>query len=289
MKKENRKRIVLPTDFSENAWNAVVYAMTIFKDVPCDFVVLNAFQVGTSGLSTKMGQANETRLFNLLKEQSERDLREVLERINKTNDNPEHRFETISIADNLVNAIGRTVYNKGVDFIIMGTKGASGLKEVFMGSNTYRIIKEIDFCPIIAVPEDFKSDGGIDTILLATGYEHLFETYELKPLLKIATLFGSKIKITHVGRLDELTPEQKRSRNVIKKQLKGVEYDFVGVEKDASINNTIQKMVEGNSAVQMVAMINQDRGFFERLTREPVIKKVSFNSKVPFLVIHLFE
>lgn len=289
MKKENRKRIVLPTDFSENAWNAVVYALTIFRDVPCDFVVLNAFQVGTSGLSTKMGQANETRLFNLLKEQSERDLREVLERINKTNDNPEHRFETISIADNLVNAIGRTVYNKGVDFIIMGTKGASGLKEVFMGSNTYRIIKEIDFCPIIAVPEDFKSDGAIETILLATGYEHLFESYELKPLLQIAKLFGSKIKITHVGSLDELTPEQKTSRNVIKKQLKGVEYDFIGVEKDASINNTIQKMVERDSAVQMVAMINHDRSFFERLTREPVIKKVSFNSKVPFLVIHLFE
>lgn len=289
MKKENRKRIVLPTDFSENAWNAMVYAMTIFKDVPCDFVVLNAYQVGASGISTKRGMANETRFFNLLKEQSLRELKGVLEKINETFSNPKHNFETISIPENLVNAIGRTVYNKGVDYIIMGTKGASGLKEVFMGSNTYEIIKEIDFCPIIAVPEDFKSDGAIETILLATGYEHLFESYELKPLLQIAKLFGSKIKITHVGSLDELTPEQKTSRNVIKKQLKGVEYDFIGVEKDASINNTIQKMVERDSAVQMVAMINQDRGFFERLTREPVIKKVSFNSKVPFLVIHLFE
>lgn len=285
----NKKRVVLPTDFSENAWNAMVYALTIFKHVPCDFFVLNAFQVGTSGLSTKIGQANETRLFNLLKEQSERDLKRLLERIKEVDDNPEHHFETISIADNLVNAIGRTVYNKGVDYIIMGTKGATGLKEVFMGSNTYQIIKEIDFCPIIAVPEEFKSEGSINTILLATGYEHFFESYELRPLLQIVKLFDSKIRITHVGSMEELTPEQKTSRNVIKKQMKGIEYDFVAVEMDASINNTIQKMVEGDSAIQMVAMINQDRGFFERLTREPVIKKVSFNSKVPFLVIHLFE
>jgi len=68
-----------------------------------------------------------------------------------------------------------------------------------------------------------------------------------------------------------------------------VVYDFVSAEKETSINHTIQKMVQANSNIHMVAMINQDRGFFERLTREPVIQKVSFNSKVPFLVIHLFE
>lgn len=289
MKKMDRKRVVLPTDFSQNAWNAIVYALTLFKNVPCDFFILNAFQVGTSGLSTRMGQANDTRLFQLMKEQSERDLKRTLEQLREMDSGPEHTFETVSIADNLVNAIGRTVYNKGMDYIIMGTKGATGLKEVFMGSNTYKIIKEIDFCPIIAVPENFKSEGNIDTILLATGYEHLFESYELRPLLKIAKLYGSKIWITHVGNLEELTSEQEASRNVIKKQLKSVEYDFVSVEKDASINHSIQKMVQANSNIHMVAMINQDRGFFERLTREPVIQKVSFNSQVPFLVIHLFK
>ncbi|KAB5484781.1 MULTISPECIES: universal stress protein [Flagellimonas] len=289
MKKKDKKQVVLPTDFSKNAWNAIVYALTLFKDVPCDFFLLNAFQVGTSGLSTRMGQANDTRLFHLLKEQSERDLEKVLQQVKEMDGNPEHTFETLSIADNLVNAIGRTVYNKGMDYIIMGTKGATGLKEVFMGSNTYKIIKEIDFCPIIAVPEDFKSEGDIDTILLATGYEHLFEAYELRPLLQIAKLHGSKISITLVGNLEELTPEQEASRNIIKKQLRSVPYDFVAVEKDTSIYHTIQKTVEGNGDIQMVAMINRDRGFFERLTREPVVQKVSFNSKVPFLVIHLFE
>lgn len=69
-----KKRIVLPTDFSKNAWNAIAYALTIFKEVPCDFFVLNSYQVGASGLSTKMAGANDTRLYNLIKEQSKRDL-----------------------------------------------------------------------------------------------------------------------------------------------------------------------------------------------------------------------
>ena len=124
-----------------------------------------------------MGVANDTRLFNLIKEESERELKKTLERIQEVSSNPDHSFKSLSVVDNLVNAIGRTVYNQGVDYIIMGTKGASGLKEVFMGSNAYKIIREIDFCPIIAVPDDYHSNGTIRTILLATGYEHLFESY----------------------------------------------------------------------------------------------------------------
>ena len=76
-----KKRIVLPTDFSNNSWNAIAYALTLFKNIPCDFFILNAYQVGASGLSTKMAGANDTRLYNLIKEQSERDLQRELEKI----------------------------------------------------------------------------------------------------------------------------------------------------------------------------------------------------------------
>nr|WP_321411084.1 universal stress protein [uncultured Allomuricauda sp.] len=284
-----KKRIVLPTDFSKNAWNAIAYALTLFKDVPCDFFVLNSYQVGASGLSTKMAGANDTRLYNLMKGQSERDLQRELEKIKSFDDNPEHTFVAKSIMDTLVNAIGQTVYKEEIDYIIMGTKGASGLKEVFMGSNTYKVIKEMDFCPVIAVPDDYIPDGKTDSILLATGYEHLFENYELKPLLGLVEDFDAKLSIIHVGSLEHLSSEQKASKKTLEKRLKSIDYEFVEVEKEVSINHTIQQLIDEDRDIDIVAMINQDHDFFERLTREPVIKKLTFNSKVPFLVIHLFE
>src|SRR6056297_2821 len=284
-----KKRIVLPTDFSKNAWNAIAYALTIFKEVPCDFFVLNSYQVGASGLSTKMAGANDTRLYNLIKEQSKRDLQIELEKIKSFDINPEHTFKTRSIMDTLVNAIGKTVYKEEIDYIIMGAKGASGLKEVFMGSNTYKVIKEIDFCPVIAVPDDYKPDGKMDAMLLATGYEHLFESYELRPVLNFAEHFNAKLWITHVGSLEELTSAQKASKTSLEKRLKSINYEFVEVEKEVSVNHTIQQLIDEDRDIDMVIMINQDHSFFERLAREPVIKKVTFNSKVPFLVIHLFE
>ncbi|MCK0160565.1 universal stress protein [Allomuricauda sp. F6463D] len=284
-----KKRIILPTDFSNNSWNAIVYALTVFKDVPCDFFILNSYEIGASGLSTKMAGANETRLYNLIKEQSDRELKRELEKIQGISKNPNHEFIIRSVAGTLVNAVGKTVYNEEIDYIIMGTKGSSGLKEVFMGSNTYKLIKEIDFCPVIAVPDDYQPDGKIDSILLATGYEHLFENYELKPVLNIAEHFNAKLWITHVGSLDELTSTQEASKLALEKRLKSINYEFVEVEKETSVNQTIQKVVDTDRAIDMVVMINQDHTFFERLTREPVIKKVTFNTTVPFLVIHLFE
>lgn len=284
-----KKRIILPTDFSENAWNAAIYALELFKHVPCDFFLLNSYQVGASGLSTKMAGANDTRLYNLMKEQSERDLERELERIKKVDKNPKHTFTSKSIMDTLVNAIGKTVYQEEIDYIIMGTKGASGLKEVFMGSNTYTIIKEMDFCPVIAVPEDYRPNGKLDSILLATGYEHLFENYELKPLLNLVKSFNAKLWIAHVGNETSFTSEQKAFKSALEKRLRSIDFEFVEVEKDVSVNNTIQRLIQEDGNIDMVAMINQDHSFFERLTREPVIKKVTLNSTVPFLVIHLFE
>lgn len=284
-----KQRIVLPTDFSENAWHAMKYALTIFRDVPCDFFIVNAFQVGSSGLSTKMGMANDTRLFQLMKEESERELKRVMERIHGRGTNNKHSFKTLSVADTLVNAIGKTVYNQGVDYIVMGTKGASGVREVFMGSNTYKIIKEIDFCPVLAIPDDYEIQPSINTILLATGYEHSFETYELKPVLKLAKHFGSNIKIVHVGPEEALNERQLESKTALEGLLKVADYQFLDAAENISVNATLQQLIEEDNSIQLIVMINHDHTFFERLTREPVIKKIAFNTKVPFLVIHLFE
>lgn len=278
----------MPTDFSKNAWNAIHYALTLFWEQDCKFFILNAFQVGTSGLATKRGLANETRLFRLLREESERGLRRVSKKITDLGTNKKHEVTTLSVADQLTNAIAKTVETKEIDLVVMGTKGATGLKEVFMGSNAHKVIKEIQECPLILVPDEFEEHKDLDTLVLATGYEHVFNPQELKPILEISKDFGSKILVAYVGGESAMTPQQQTSKLELGKQLEIVEHEFLFVEKEGSVNETIQKIIEQNKNIHMVAMVNYWHSFFEKLTREPVIKKVSFNTTVPFLVIHLF-
>ena len=56
------KRILLPTDYSKNALNAIRYALDLYKDVRCDFYFLNAFHASGYSLDSLMVGAGRTLL-----------------------------------------------------------------------------------------------------------------------------------------------------------------------------------------------------------------------------------
>ncbi|MEJ2113114.1 MAG: universal stress protein [Flavobacteriaceae bacterium] len=47
-----RRKILLPTDFSKNAWHAINYALELYKDENCDFYILNAFSATSNWIKT---------------------------------------------------------------------------------------------------------------------------------------------------------------------------------------------------------------------------------------------
>lgn len=281
-------KILVPTDFSDNAYHALRYAIYLFEKQECTFYILNAFQSAPSNLESKRNKERKTRLFTITKEASERDLMQVLSKTKLEHDNPKHIFKTISIGDTLVNAIGQTVLDENIYYIFMGTQGASGLKSVFLGSNTVKIISKIDFCPIVAVPANYSFDIP-DEILFATGFEHVYDKYELHPMLVLAKLWESKIRVLHLLEKEKKSTQQETAKNIIEKRLEGVRHELVEIEKRDKISNEIIKQVEMNKEIGMVAIIDYWHSFIEKLTREQVVKATAFKTKVPLLVMHLLE
>ena len=280
--------VLIPTDFSANANHALRYAIFLFEKEECTFYILNAFQTGASNLESIRNRERNTRLFSITKDASERDLLEVFETVKLENDNPKHTFKTLSIADTLLNAIGKSVIDLNVFYIFMGTQGASGLKGVFLGSNTVKIISKIDFCPIVAIPADFSFDIP-DEILFATGFEHVYDKYELRPMLLLAKLWGSKIRILHLVDNEKKNAHQETAKKVIVKRLHEVPYEIIEIEKIDKVSSEIAKQVEQNENIGMVAIIDYWHSFMHKLTRESVVKNVAFQTKIPLLVMHLPE
>ncbi len=280
------KRILLPTDFSENAWNAILYALTIFKEMPREFFLFNSYQVGRSGLMTTRGKMRDTRYFQLMKEESIQKLHKVLQRILDQNPESKHTFHVVSKAGDFISALGSTIIEERIDGIIMGTAGATGLKEVFMGSNAHKVIKTIDFCPIIAVPNQWKKNPEANQILLATGFEYLFEKYEFEPLLNMAKLLQSEVVLGYVGDSSDLTSQQQSTKKLMERFLKPVGVQSVSIEEVGFIHESIQHYIKNNPNIGMLAMINYWHSYMEKLMHEPTIKKVAFNCNVPLLVAH---
>lgn len=276
-------RILLPTDFSKNAWHAINYAVYLFENMRCTYYVMHAHQVSPSALISTINRERDTRLHEITQDEVEVKLHKLVGQLIKINKNANHSYEAILESDSLLNAVGRNVIDKDVDYICMGTQGASGLKEIFLGSNTVNIIKHINFCPVIAVPESYQFSRP-DNIVFATDYKHTYQKIELDPLFDIIELWKSTLHVIHMKEEETLDEEQLKLKSLLKKLLLDISVQIEEVAYHPNIAFRINEWIDRNK-VNMAAMMNSSHGFFRRLLHGPVIKKVAFKTHVPFLVL----
>lgn len=277
------KNILLPTDFSENSWNATQYAVELFKEDDCVFYLLNTYTPAIVH-SRFMAVSTEGRLLeDSVHSSSENGLKLVLERLSANYDNPKHSFKTISSFNILTEEIKEAVHRLNIDMVITGTKGASGLNEVFLGSNTVRIIKTNRACPVLAVPSSyvFKKPK---QIALVTGFKRNFDASIIEPLKQIVKHLGASVRIMHINEEKELDKYQESNLFILKEYLSGIPLTVHWMPYYAGKPRIIQSFLE-EQKIDMLAMVHYKHSFLEELTREPVIKRVAFHTQIPLLII----
>lgn len=278
------KNILLPTDFSENAWNATKYAIELFKEEECVFHLLNTYTPAIANsrfMATSLSGGN---LEEGAKSNSERGLKNLLRKIKNEYDFKGHEFRTISSFSLLVDEIKDIVERVNIDLIITGTKGASGLDEVFMGSNTVRIIKSVKNCPVLAIPHNFKYTRPSE-IAFATDFNRFYSLSELQPMIDLAKSFKAAIRIVHVQyEIKALTEIQMFNLNMLRKYLDSVEHYVHTVSELNSVSKTLEVFTK-ELDIHLLAMLNFQHSYMEKMTREPVVKRMAFHTQIPLLVI----
>ncbi len=277
------KRILIPTDFSDNAWNTILYAMELYKDVPCEFHILNSYEVKPVQLISTVSSQRIGHYYDIVKTKSEESLVMILDDITNSNPNSNHVFKSISKAGSFRKVMKRVVKAGHFDIIVIGTKGATGAKEVFLGSNTQKIIRSIDDCPILVVPEDAFFES-ISEIAFATDFERVYYKAEIKPIIDLAIYQQATVRMIHVYDKPKLNKVQCYNSSTLEQYFKEVKYDFHVIPDFSTIEKAIQGFIE-ELEIDVLAMINYEHSFIERLTREAVIKKITFHTTIPFLVI----
>lgn len=276
-------RVLLPTDFSENSWHAIRYAVYLFDNITCEFYVLHAHQSAPSGLVSTINKERDTRWHQITQDEVAQKLYKMVSHLKTIDKTAGHSFEAILESDSLLNAIGRQIIDRDIDFICMGTQGASGLKEIFMGSNTVSVLKNINFCPLLAIPGSYDFTR-LSQIAFATDYKHLYQKVELEPMISIATMWDVAIRVIHMQGEEGLAKESKEIQSLLRRLLEGVSHSFEVLDYHPMLSYRINEWNDGHKA-DLLSMINSRHGFFGRLLREPVIKKVAFTTHIPFLVL----
>jgi nucleotide-binding universal stress UspA family protein len=270
--------ILLPTDFSDNAWNAVVYVLKLYEEQNCTFYFLHSPNIIVSHTSVRSAKLSET-----INKAALKDLTELKELAEVSNANKNHLFEVVLGSENLKDAIETAVRKHNIDLVLMGTKGATGAKEMFFGSNTVSVIKKMRLSPILVVPEEY--DFVIPTqIAFATDFNRVYNHIEINAIINLASLHDSKIRIVHIDKEKNLSNIQQDNMAVLKNSLKQLEHSFHWMPDYSNIAKEINDFIE-EFKIDMLTMVNYKHSFIENLVHEPVISKIGHHLKIPFLVI----
>ena len=276
------KNILLPTDFSKNAWNAITYAIELYINEPCMFYLLNTY---TPNIAASRFMATAVTSESLAVESySKEGLNAVLNNIQSKYNNKLHGFKTISSFSLLADEVRELVNEYSIDMVIMGTKGASGASEVFMGSNAVRVIKAVKNCPVLAIPEDFTFETPTE-IAFATDFNRFYTQSELQPIINLVKTFNSVLRIVHVqDKIKALTELQQFNLNMLRKYFSTIEHYIHTVSELNSVSKTLEVFAD-ELDIHLLAMLNYQHSYMEKVTREPIVKRIVFHTQIPLLVI----
>jgi nucleotide-binding universal stress UspA family protein len=277
------KKVLVPTDFSDNAYDALMYAFRLYDDIPCLFYILNTYQVRPSRIANKMNRERDTHIYRVLKEESESQLNKLKKHLDEHLLNDKHEYNYISKSGNFLDIMKGLVSQENIDMIVMGTTGATGAKEIFMGSNTIKAIKNIDLCPIISVPEKYEYEEP-EQVAFATDLKRHFNIIELNCLRELQLIHNFKIRVIHVKEEYVLDSVQQQNVEALKQYFEIDSISFEEILTDTKVAEAINDFVI-DQKINMVCLVNYEHSFIEKLINEPIIKKMSFHSAVPLLVL----
>jgi nucleotide-binding universal stress UspA family protein len=280
------KQILLPTDFSKNAWNALFMAVKLYADFECTFYVLNCYDLDMKYATGAKSTIRSGMVHKALKNTADKELDEVMQYIGENHQNPKHQFEKIAYSGDMVSGLKSTIAKYDIETVLMGTKGATGAKGVFLGSNTVKALKNIKNCVLITVPKKFEFKA-LKSVVLPTEYAHFFPKHIFKPLLEL-TDKQTQLKVFHVAQEFKLDEEQLANKKILKKRLQGYNYSFYNVTIDSTVAKAIRTFATEQKA-DFVVLTNYAHTFLEKLTQEPVVKKMAFKSRIPLMILPDFE
>ena len=277
------QKILVPTDFSDNAKKAIDYAVALAEKAASEIILLNAFMAVDTTFSDRRAFFDE---YNNSIAADRRDqlknLQQVIEK--KSTIKITSKFYTGGIRDSIL----KCAVDEKADLIVMGIRGASGIERMLWGSTTAGIIGDTTI-PVLAIPNK-AAWKGLKNILFAT---RQFEVNDkiLIPILKLSQLDAAQVHVAVFTDTDDKDLshylEHGRLLNAYRQTLPSryKDINFKTVELDGEeFDDTIEQYINNNQ-IDMMVMTTHKRSFWESVFNSSMTKEMSYHINIPLLAI----
>lgn len=274
------KTLLVPTDFSKSAENALEYALAMAKQHGHQIQLLNVCPVPYE-FSVRLEDA-----ITAIEDDAQHQLKRTISKIRK---NPEYS----DISCEAVTTVGRTVHSivdyaheNKISLMIMGTKGVSGLSRSLIGSNSAEVIKRSS-TPVLVVPQH-ASYHTFNKIIYAVDY--LDDSLKsLEKVMEDTKIFNMSHFTVHIASKENLK-EEMMHHNFKALVNEKIPNRFVGHElvyDESPVKGLQRHMAENENALYV--LIRHSKHFRESLWNTSISEELVYQSSTPVLILRSEE
>lgn len=275
------KKILHATDFSDNAiaalkyayfvtqiWNAELYLLHVFDDP----IISKRKNSPSPHWITQAFEEQKTKLENYCR--AHIGLDRASENLTLT------AVENRSAVKGIVGKINEIK----AELVVVGMKGWSNLKKLFMGSTTRQLIGEAS-CPVLCVPKE-EVPTPIKTIVYATDFEKE-DIKAIKNVVELARPMQARINLVHISTEKEYAGEI-RFEGFKELLRKSIHYDPIETEVLLSVDifDSLTAYMAIVNADLVVMLEREKKGVAKKLFHRNLVKKMESYGKVPLLTFN---
>ncbi|RDY58042.1 universal stress protein [Flagellimonas nanhaiensis] len=260
-------QLLVPTDFSDNSYNALFYAAHLLEDEECTFHVLNVYADG--------GQ--------VAKDESKEGLDSIVHRlVRDVGKNQRHTFKKTGLHSNLIDGVAQYAKENNFDLMVIGNKGHDEMKDILFGNNAMQLVREITCCPILIVPLeiDFKK---VSKMAFISNYANPITSKNVEALKFITGVAKCE--------LVPMTIEEGKEDNTASKNKADFFTAFSnGMSKEIEmpvLQNKAKTILEFVDlwSIDMLCMVYYPHHFFLEFIGKGIIKELNVKLDLPFLIL----
>jgi nucleotide-binding universal stress UspA family protein len=278
---DNMKTMLILTDFSEAAFRAAEYGCELAGSFGIKRIILyHAYQPVMAYAGTPAG--------TVMNNDEQQVYLESMESLGMLQDRLRSMVEqdlTIDLVADagltaMADSIDQLNNKEGIDMIVMGVSGKSGLEKFLLGSTTSQVLREGKW-PVLIVPENTLLGRGIKTIVLTSDLKDV-DTLPVRQLNEFLEALPAKLQVVNVQPVKEkYDPEIERGINDLHKLLEKYYPSFNYINGNKIVEELLDFAEEKHAS--LIIAVHQEHGFLTNLFHKSVTKKLAYNSNVPLL------
>ncbi|MCI0920213.1 universal stress protein [Sphingobacterium rhinopitheci] len=276
-----RNKILIPVDFTDHAQQAIDYACQLAVETAHDIDLIHVF---TDHNNIYHNSLTNPDLIDPRVAFAKRDAEKII--IEYQEKFPSIQFNIIFKDGILFERLRETVTNNTYDAIIMGTKGASGLEAMLIGSNMFEVFQNTKV-PVVAIPKSEKPFKTHKIGLLCN-----FKDGEIDVLKQAIKLYGIKFELTliHINNSnDNISIIDKKFKTFIEKIISETGIDDISyvvkaqsffIQYKEDISSAINSVIT-DEQLNLLLVTKSKKGFLRKVIEENVVKRMAYDIQIP--------